>query len=77
MQYDAKKGIMMLPSDYALRQDPKYLVYVKKYANDQDLFFEDFKNVSVKLIERGITFDESCPRYVFKTLDEQQDKKGN
>lgn len=77
MQYDAKKGIMMLPSDYALRQDPKYLVYVKKYANDQDLFFEDFKNVYVKLIERGITFDESCPRYVFKTLDEQQDKKGN
>lgn len=72
MQYDSKKGIMMLPTDYALIQDPKYLVYVKKYANDQDAFFEDFKNVFVKLLERGITFDESSQRYVFKTLDEQQ-----
>lgn len=72
MQYDSKKGIMMLPTDYALIQDPKYRVYVEKYASDQDAFFEDFKNVFVKLLEGGITFEESIPRFVFKTLNEQQ-----
>lgn len=45
MQYDSKKGIMMLPTDYALIQDQKYPVYVKKYASDQDTWLEDFKNV--------------------------------
>lgn len=75
MQYDSKKGFMMLPTDYALRQDPKYLTYVKKYANDQDAFFEDFKNVYVKLLENGITFEKSSPTYVFKTLKEQKEFK--
>lgn len=64
---------MMLPTDYALIQDPKYLNYVKKYANDQDAFFEDFKNVFVKLLENGIKYDSSIPTFVFKTLDEQEE----
>lgn len=72
-QYDSPKGYMMLPTDYALIQDPKYLNYVKKYANDQDAFFEDFKNVFVKLLENGIKYDSSIPTFVFKTLDEQEE----
>lgn len=76
MQYNAKKGIMMLPTDYALIQDPKYLKYVKKYAEDQDVFFEDFKNIYVKLLEKGITFEDPSPRFIFKTLEEQQQNGG-
>lgn len=72
MQYNSPKGDMMLPTDYALRQDPKYLKYVKKYANDQQAWFEDFKKVFIKLVENGITFDDSTPRFLFKTLKEQE-----
>ncbi|CEP64987.1 uncharacterized protein LALA0_S16e00100g [Lachancea lanzarotensis] len=71
MQYNAKGGIMMLPTDYALVQDPKYLKYVKKYADDQDAFFSDFRDIYVKLLERGISFDDSIEPLVFKTLKEQ------
>lgn len=72
MQYNSPKGDMMLPTDYALREDPKYLKYVKKYASNQHAWFEDFKKVFIKLVENGITFNESTPRFVFKTLKEQE-----
>lgn len=71
-QYDSPEGYMMLPTDYATIQDSKFLSYVKKYANDQDAFFEDFKNAYVKLLENGISFDKSSPAHIFKTLDEQE-----
>lgn len=71
-QYDNKeKGYMMLPTDYALFQDPKYLKYVKAYANDQDLFFKDFTKVYTKLIENGIEFPKENKPHLFKTLKEQ------
>lgn len=73
LQYDSKKGIMMLPTDYALRQDPKYLTYVRKYAADEETFFKDFKDIFVKLLEKGIDFGNST-RFVFKTLQEQERK---
>lgn len=75
MQYNSAKGDMMLPTDFALRQDPKFLEYVKKYATDQQAWFEDFKNVFIKLVENGITYDNSTPRFVFKTLQEEE-KRG-
>ncbi|SCU79939.1 LAMI_0B00210g1_1 [Lachancea mirantina] len=73
MQYNAKGGIMMLPTDYALVQDPKYLKYVQKYAKDQDAFFSDFRDIYVKLLESGIDFDESIEPFVLKTLKEQSE----
>lgn len=69
-QYDSPSGFMMLPTDYALVQDPKFSRYVKKYADDESAFFEDFKKVFVKLLENGISYEKSSPAFVFKTLDE-------
>lgn len=71
-QYDNDSGYMMLPTDYALIQDPRFKKYVEKYANDQDAFFEDFKNAYVKLLENGISFDKLDKPHIFKTLDEQE-----
>jgi cytochrome c peroxidase len=46
---------MMLPSDIALLNDQKMQVWVRKYAEDKDLFFEDFANAFGKLLELGVS----------------------
>ncbi len=48
---------MMLPTDLALIQDDKFLVYVKKYAESQEEFFKDFAEAMGKLIALG------CPHH--------------
>ncbi|GFP87809.1 putative l-ascorbate peroxidase 6 [Phtheirospermum japonicum] len=45
-----------LPSDRALVEDDECIRWITKYANDQDLFFEDFKNVYTKLVNTGATW---------------------
>lgn len=70
-QYNSPKGYMMLPTDYALIQDPKYKKFVEKYANDQDIFFKDFAQVFQKLLENGIDFPKNVPIWAFDTLDDQ------
>lgn len=42
-----------LPSDRALVDDEECKRWIMKYADDQSLFFEDFKNVYVKLVNSG------------------------
>ncbi|OJJ02599.1 hypothetical protein ASPVEDRAFT_131943 [Aspergillus versicolor CBS 583.65] len=59
---DAEEGdepLMMLPTDIALREDPKFRPWVEKYAKDKDLFFDHFSKVFAKLIELGIQRDVS------------------
>ncbi|PWN45376.1 heme peroxidase [Ceraceosorus guamensis] len=51
--------LMMLPTDMSLTLDDKFKPWVEKYAEDQDLFFKDFAAVFGKLIELGVTRDES------------------
>ena len=52
MQYQDKSGagLMMLPTDLALKSDPKFRVFVQQYANDQACFFADFKVAYEKLL---------------------------
>jgi len=45
--------LMMLPADMALVQDPKFRVFVEKYAKDEQAFFNDFVPAWVKLQENG------------------------
>lgn len=71
-QYENKDGLMMLPADYALVQDPKYKEWVVKYAKDQDLFFKDFAKDFQKLLELGIEFPRESKVFYFQTLDEQE-----
>lgn len=51
--------LMMLPTDMALLHDPVFSRYVHLYAKDKDVFFEDFKNAFLKLMELGISRDGS------------------
>ncbi|XP_058781010.1 putative L-ascorbate peroxidase 6 isoform X1 [Vicia villosa] len=43
-----------LPSDHALVEDDECLRWIKKYADNEDMFFEDFKNAYVKLVNSGV-----------------------
>ena len=55
---DLDTELMMLPTDIALRDDPHFSPWVKRYANDKDLFFKDFAAAFAKLLELGIQRDE-------------------
>ena len=53
-QYEDVTGkLMMLPTDVALVHDPKFKVFVKEYAKDEDAFFNDFAAAWTKLTENG------------------------
>mmetsp|Transcript_51530 Transcript_51530/g.130234 ORF Transcript_51530/g.130234 Transcript_51530/m.130234 type:complete len:404 (-) Transcript_51530:76-1287(-) len=51
----AASGTIMLNSDLALLQDPKFKQYVETYASDKNAFFNDFSEAWVKLQENGCT----------------------
>lgn len=54
VQYENDEyNVMMLPSDFALIQDPGFKQSVRKYARDKDLFFSDFALAYAKLLELG------------------------
>lgn len=45
--------LMMLPTDMFLIQDVNLRVFVEEYANDENLFFQDFTNAFAKLMRNG------------------------
>ncbi|KAL5074334.1 hypothetical protein RYX36_013318 [Vicia faba] len=54
---DASGGLSTmvgLPSDHALVEDEECLRWIKKYADNENMFFEDFKNAYVKLVNSGV-----------------------
>ncbi|XP_031102372.1 putative L-ascorbate peroxidase 6 [Ipomoea triloba] len=53
---DGMSSMIGLPSDRALVEDDECVRWITKYANDQNLFFEDFKNVYLKLVNSGATW---------------------
>ncbi|MCJ1276226.1 heme peroxidase [Puttea exsequens] len=50
------KSLMMLPTDMALVKDPAFKKHVERYAADDQVFFQEFKDVLVKLLELGVPF---------------------
>ncbi|KAH6762393.1 ascorbate peroxidase 2 [Perilla frutescens var. hirtella] len=48
-----KEGLIQLPSDKALLEDPVFRTYVQKYAADEDTFFQDYAEAHLKLSELG------------------------
>lgn len=60
MSYDevTETELMMLPTYMALLSDAAFAPWVKKHAEDKDLFFRDFAKVFAKLFELGIERDE-------------------
>ncbi|KAL8843551.1 MAG: hypothetical protein Q9170_000055 [Blastenia crenularia] len=52
----ASKSLMMLPTDMALIQDKEFKKHVERYAKDDQVFFNEFRDVLVKLLELGVPF---------------------
>ncbi|KAH6761401.1 ascorbate peroxidase 6 [Perilla frutescens var. hirtella] len=50
---DSMSSMIGLPSDRALSEDGECIRWITKYAEDQNLFFEDFKKVYTKLVNTG------------------------
>ncbi|KAK3038392.1 hypothetical protein RJ639_030558 [Escallonia herrerae] len=48
-----KEGLIQLPSDKALLEDPVFRSFVEKYAKDEDAFFADYAEAHLKLSELG------------------------
>ncbi|KAG6485886.1 L-ascorbate peroxidase 2, cytosolic-like [Zingiber officinale] len=48
-----KEGLLQLPSDKALLDDPVFRPLVEKYAADEDAFFADYAESHLKLSELG------------------------
>ncbi|KAJ5622714.1 hypothetical protein N7528_005946 [Penicillium herquei] len=62
--------LMMLPSDIALIKDKGFKQHVERYAKDSDVFFQEFADVYVKLLELGVPFQTKPEeRFVFKTSE--------
>ncbi|KAL9126927.1 MAG: hypothetical protein Q9217_004103 [Psora testacea] len=55
-QDQGSKSLMMLPTDMALVKDPVFKTHVQRYAKDHEVFFSEFKDVIVKLLELGVPF---------------------
>jgi cytochrome c peroxidase len=64
------KSLMMLPTDLAIIKDKSFRATAEKYAKDNDLFFNDFQKVVVKLFELGVPFTtEESDRMTFKPTE--------
>ncbi|XP_031745196.1 L-ascorbate peroxidase 3 isoform X2 [Cucumis sativus] len=49
------EGLLKLPTDKALLEDPEFRQYVELYAKDEDAFFKDYAASHKKLSELGFT----------------------
>ncbi|KAF5735940.1 hypothetical protein HS088_TW14G00070 [Tripterygium wilfordii] len=49
------QGLLKLPTDKVLVEDPEFCRYVELYAKDEDAFFEDYAASHKKLSELGFT----------------------
>ncbi|KAK4277171.1 hypothetical protein QN277_015209 [Acacia crassicarpa] len=54
MSSGGMSSMIGLPSDHALVEDDECLRWIKKYADNENMFFEDFKNAYVKLVNTGV-----------------------
>ncbi|XP_041018658.1 putative L-ascorbate peroxidase 6 isoform X2 [Juglans microcarpa x Juglans regia] len=52
-------GMIGLPSDHAIADDDECLRWITKYAESENMFFEDFKNAYIKLVNSGAKWKNS------------------
>ncbi|KAI9818116.1 MAG: heme peroxidase [Pycnora praestabilis] len=63
----SSKTLMMLPTDMALIKDSSFKKHVERYAKDDQVFFSEFRDVIVKLLELGVPFQsKEEDRMIFK-----------
>lgn len=61
------EGLLKLPTDKALMEDPEFRKYVELYAKDEDAFFHDYAISHKKLSELGFTPSTSSSKLDLKT----------
>ncbi|XVF32117.1 hypothetical protein REPUB_Repub17cG0054300 [Reevesia pubescens] len=60
------EGLLKLPTDKALLDDPEFRQYVKFYAKDEEAFFRDYAESHKKLSELGFTPSSSRSKLIVK-----------
>ncbi|XWS55084.1 hypothetical protein CRYUN_Cryun10bG0145100 [Craigia yunnanensis] len=60
------EGLLKLPTDKALLDDPEFRRYVELYAKDEDAFFRDYAEFHEKLSELGFTPSSSSSKLIVK-----------
>merc|ERR1712183_339962 len=60
------EGLLQLPTDKALLDDPEFRPYVELYAKDEDAFFRDYAESHKKLSELGFTPRSSGSKVIAK-----------
>jgi cytochrome c peroxidase len=54
----------------ALVEDDGFRPHVERYAKDSDVFFQEFADAYVKLLELGVPFQrDGSERWVFERLE--------
>lgn len=53
---DGTSSMIGLPSDRALAEDDECLRWIKTYADNQERFFDDFRNAYTKLVNSGASW---------------------
>jgi cytochrome c peroxidase len=72
LQYTDKttRTLMMLPTDLALVEDAEFKTHVERYVRDSDVFFQEFAEAYVKLLELGVPFKgQITDRWVFERYE--------
>jgi len=66
-QYEDKttQMLMMLPTDMELVKDKEFKKHTERYAKDDQVFFNEFRDVVVKLFELGVPFKQE-EKWTFK-----------
>ncbi|KAI0036967.1 cytochrome c peroxidase [Vararia minispora EC-137] len=77
LQDKTTKSLMMLPTDYSLVQDKAFKPWVKAYAADEQLFFQDFAKVIETLFELGVPRAQfvSSEGWAMKRKEDQEPEK--
>lgn len=59
LQYTDKdtEELMMLPTDMCLKTDPEFKKFARMYADDEQLFFNDFADAFSRLISNGASVE--------------------
>ncbi|XP_059653994.1 L-ascorbate peroxidase 3 [Cornus florida] len=63
---EESEGLLKLPTDTALLDDPEFRQYVELYAKDEDAFFRDYAISHKKLSELGFTPSSSGSKVAVK-----------
>ncbi|CED85495.1 cytochrome-c peroxidase [Phaffia rhodozyma] len=73
-QFETKllgQELMMLPTDMALIEDKAFREFVEIYAEDKDVFFEDFAKAFGKLLELGVDRSEDGLAHLIKKAEKE------